>query len=276
MKTLKYLIIFLIIALLGAKSNALNEHDNELQVYKYKVQQWENVASIADKFHITQYTIRVCNNIYYRDLYKNQVILIPNKNVIIYKLPSKYWSVRRVAHKFYVKDDTVIIFNRYFRQIKVDDNHKKLPYGYYAAVPQIHENNFSWAVDGRWTVISEFGPRVNPYNRRLSEFHTGIDIPVPFKTIRAAKSGRVYFSGWMYGYGRCIIIEHNDSEKTLYAHLNRMYVRRGAYVKQNMKIAQSGNTGRSTGPHLHFEIRINDIPVNPWIYYRKKNEMSIM
>jgi hypothetical protein len=277
MKTIKYLTLFLLIALLGSSSNALNNGDDSLQIYKYKVKAWENTASVAEKFNLTEYTLRVCNNIYYRDLWKGQIVLVPNKNVIIFKLPNAYWNIRRVALKFYVKDKSIIIFDYRFVKVKVDDFHQKIPKGYYAAVPQNHESRFSWPTQGGFNVISGYGPRRNPFNRRLAEYHTGLDIPLPYKKIKAAKSGRVYVSGWLYGYGRCIIIEHNSKEKTLYAHLNRIFVRRGAYVKQGMVIAQSGNTGRSTGAHLHFEIRIKDIPVNPWKYFREdENEVSTM
>jgi len=83
--------------------------------------------------------------------------------------------------------------------------------------------------------------------------------------------GKVTYSGWMGGYGLAIIIAHPDGSKTLYAHLSQAVVQTDQYVKQGQIIAKSGSTGRSTGPHLHFEVIRNGRQLNPYTELVKKN-----
>ena len=99
---------------------------------------------------------------------------------------------------------------------------------------------------------------------RRRDFHTGIDIKAPRgRTIQAARGGRVEYSGWMGGYGRVVVIDHGDGYSTLYAHCTSLSVRKGQSVSQGQAIATVGTTGRTTGPHLHFEVRRGNNPVNP-------------
>ncbi len=102
---------------------------------------------------------------------------------------------------------------------------------------------------------------------RWGRKHTGIDVGIPTGTpVTAADGGVVIFSGTKGGYGKCVIIDHGANMKTLYAHNSKLYVRKGDKVFKGQTIAASGNTGRSTGPHLHFEIQKNGVPVNPTGY----------
>jgi murein DD-endopeptidase MepM/ murein hydrolase activator NlpD len=114
----------------------------------------------------------------------------------------------------------------------------------------------------RGVVTSEFGWR---WGRR----HNGIDIGLPIGSdVKAADGGVVIFSGTKGGYGKCVIIDHGANLKTLYAHNSKLYVRKGDKVFKGQTIAASGNTGVSTGPHLHFEIQKNGTPVNPRKYLK--------
>ena len=94
LNTLKFMSIFLFVFCLGAKSYTLNKDDNNLQIYKYKVKQWENVASIADKFHITPYTIKTSNRLYSNKLYAGKILLIPKykQHTFILLFPNKTTS----------------------------------------------------------------------------------------------------------------------------------------------------------------------------------------
>ena len=106
-----------------------------------------------------------------------------------------------------------------------------------------------WPVIGR--ISSYFGPR---WGTR----HTGLDIAAPTGTeIRAVRAGRVEKAGWWGGYGNCIIINHGDGVRTLYAHASRLLVKHGERVVQGQVIARVGSTGNSTGPHVHFEVRVD-------------------
>ena len=111
------------------------------------------------------------------------------------------------------------------------------------------------------------GRLTSPFGMRSGRRHTGIDIAAPTGTaVRAADAGRVSFAGTQGAYGRLVIIDHENGRQTYYAHLNTISVSVGTRVHQDQQIGTVGSTGRSTGPHLHFEIRIDGIPVNPSNY----------
>lgn len=111
------------------------------------------------------------------------------------------------------------------------------------------------------------GPLTSGFGYRWGRLHAGIDIGVPIGTpIHAAKGGTVSFSGTMSGYGNVVVINHGGGFSTLYAHQSRTGVRVGQSVSQGQIIGWSGNTGSSTGPHVHFETRVNGSPQNPLNY----------
>lgn len=111
------------------------------------------------------------------------------------------------------------------------------------------------------------GTFTSPFGQRWGRLHAGIDISAPTGTpIRAADSGRVALAGWTGGYGQYTCIQHTGSMSTCYGHQSRIGVSGGQGVRQGQVIGAVGNTGNSTGPHLHFEVRINGNPVNPMGY----------
>lgn len=119
-------------------------------------------------------------------------------------------------------------------------------------------------------VSSGFGTRRNPFNWRTTEFHAGIDIACPHGSeVLAARDGKVVFAGYEGGYGRLVVVEHEHGYRSYYGHLNRALVKPGARVKRGDVIARSGNTGRTTGPHLHFEVRRGGTPVHPGVLVKK-------
>ena len=107
------------------------------------------------------------------------------------------------------------------------------------------------------------------YGWRYRRHHDGIDLASPRGTpIYAARAGRVAFAGWYYGYGRAVIVDHGGGLTTLYGHASKLLARTGQVVEQGQLIALVGCTGRCTGSHLHFEVRINRRAVNPLPYLR--------
>lgn len=121
-----------------------------------------------------------------------------------------------------------------------------------------------WPVRGK--ITSRFGSREHPLTKSDS-FHSGIDISVPEGTpIRATASGIVVYSGWSYGKGNTVVIEHGHSFTTLYAHNKKNLVTVGQRVKRGDVIAISGSSGDTTGPHVHYEVWKNGRPVNPERY----------
>ncbi len=119
-----------------------------------------------------------------------------------------------------------------------------------------------WPVQGR--ITSDYGWRMHPILNE-NRFHTGLDIGASEgKDIRAAADGTVILAGFVQGYGLTTIISHGNKTTTLYGHASKLLTQAGDKVKQNQVIAKVGSTGVSSGPHLHFEIRVNGDPVNPW------------
>lgn len=118
-----------------------------------------------------------------------------------------------------------------------------------------------WPARG-W-VTSDFGSRLDPYTADRV-MHAGMDIAAPHgKEVFAPSDGTVVFAGLKGGYGNVLVIDHGYGIKTRYGHLAKMLVKAGDKVKRGALIAAVGNTGRSTGPHLHYEVRVNGIPQNP-------------
>jgi len=121
-----------------------------------------------------------------------------------------------------------------------------------------------WPTKG-W-VSSRFGYRISPFTGKR-EFHRGLDISTR-KTapIIAPGDGVVSSVRWDHGYGKVLTINHNYGIKTVYAHLDKVLVKKGRRVKRGQTIALVGETGRTTGPHLHYEVHLNGVPVNPLRY----------
>jgi murein DD-endopeptidase MepM/ murein hydrolase activator NlpD len=122
-----------------------------------------------------------------------------------------------------------------------------------------------WPVDG--TLEGGFGGRRNPFGGPGYEFHSGQDIEAAWGTpVVAGASGRVSFVGWQNGYGQLVVVDHGSGLTTRYGHLSHIDVELNQTVSRAQLLGKVGSTGRSTGPHLHYEVRINDQPVNPLPY----------
>ncbi len=118
----------------------------------------------------------------------------------------------------------------------------------------------------RGWITSYYGPRISPYSGRL-KMHEGLDLgATPGTPIYAPADGIVIYSGTKPGFGKTLSIDHGYGLETIYAHAKELKVKKGIHLARGDLIAEVGNTGYSTGPHLHYEIRINGIPVDP-LYY---------
>jgi len=116
-------------------------------------------------------------------------------------------------------------------------------------------------------VTSPFGYRRHPYDGVL-RLHAGVDIAAePGTPIRAPAVGTVIYSGYREGYGKAIVIDHGYGIRTLFAHNSKLFVHTGVRIRRGETIAEVGSTGHSTGPHLHYEIRKNGVPVNPVTFF---------
>ncbi|MCZ6452166.1 MAG: M23 family metallopeptidase, partial [Deltaproteobacteria bacterium] len=129
-----------------------------------------------------------------------------------------------------------------------------------------------WPTKGR--LSSRFGRRRSPWTGK-SQFHSGIDIANRQGTpVYASGDAVVEFAGIKSGNGKTIVLKHGQGITTLYGHLSKIYVKKGDRVRKNQKIANLGNTGKSTSSHLHYEVRVNGTPIDPRRKLLKRNSSS--
>jgi murein DD-endopeptidase MepM/ murein hydrolase activator NlpD len=137
----------------------------------------------------------------------------------------------------------------------------------YHAYPKQYQLNPAptlWPVDGR--LMSAFGSRSDPFSGE-GAVHTGVDLSAHMGTpVRATGDGIVHFASWSGGYGKLVVIDHGNGIETYYGHLSEFAVIAGQEIRRGDTIGKSGGTGHSTGPHLHYEIRMGGSPVNPYKY----------
>jgi murein DD-endopeptidase MepM/ murein hydrolase activator NlpD len=125
---------------------------------------------------------------------------------------------------------------------------------------------YTWPTPGYTSISSPYGMRFHPILKQR-KMHTGVDIRAPMgATIVAADSGKVIHAGWMGGYGQVLVVDHGNGISTLYAHQSAFLVGNGDTVSRGQAIGKVGSTGWSTGPHLHFEVRINGSYTDPMPY----------
>lgn len=124
----------------------------------------------------------------------------------------------------------------------------------------------AWPVRG--TITSPFGPRKDPLLGGR-DFHNGVDIAVSYGTpVLASGAGEVRYAGWVKGYGLTVVLDHGNKTMSLYGHNSTLLVREGQKVEKGLTIALAGSTGRSTGPHVHWEIRVRGTAMDPLKFIR--------
>ncbi len=248
------------------------KHIKDLNLHIYIVKLGDNYWEIAKNNGIDIDTI-VGFNPYLKNLLAalNEHLLVGNKKGVIH-IVRKGETIKSISqlynisiHKIY-KANKISFLKRLFFTIK-EGEVLFIP----DAKPKILTKDMKHWYDlrddlqsplgGHYT--SGFGMRINPVTKKRM-FHNGLDIGVRMGTpVGAANDGIVIYAGWAGGYGKMIKIKHFNGYTTLYGHLSRIYVRVGQKVKKGQIIARSGNTGRTTGPHLHFTVWYHGKPVNP-------------
>ena len=229
----------------------------------YQVQKGDTISGIAEYHNLTVDTIISINGIQSaKSLKPGQLLKLPNMSGIIYTAkPGE--TVAAIAKKFEISEDRLIVANSL---MKTDFSAEKVLFLPDARLPkaqlrEISGDLFKWPVRG--VITSWYGWRKDPFSGRNS-LHNGIDIGVPTGTpVGAAMEGTVIETGYSPIMGKYVILSHSGGWKTLYAHLSSILAQEGQYVSKGSRIALSGNTGYSTGPHLHFTVYKNGKPVNP-------------
>lgn len=248
------------------KSRRDPEELPQLEFYKYTVKKNENFWKILARTSQNIDTLMSLNNLSSpRDIHPGTVIYIPNMRGIIYD-NKRGRSVDEICSRYRIHPSYVKKINRIFTGTK---RYLFIPNG---EISRLERSLFlgtgfaSPLKTGRRT--SGFGKRLDPFKKTIS-FHSGIDFACPVGTrIYAARSGKVQYAGYRGNYGLLVIIKHHHNYYSYYGHLSKVLVKRGTAVKRGQIIALSGNTGRSTGPHLHFEVRKRSRAVNPGILLR--------
>lgn len=241
------------------------EKPETLQIRYHKVQQGETLSEIAKQYGVSMDTVCGCNNLVSYDIIRVGAILrIPNKDGILHTM-KKGQNLPSIAKKYRVSIKKIISENELANPDFIASGHDVF-------VPDAKPLNiipgFLWPAANTY-ITSGYGWRRHPINRRR-QFHHGIDIRSKYQWVRSTKYGKVTFTGWLGGYGRAVVIAHPGGWKSLYGHLSRIVVRRGQYVKQGQIVARSGNTGYSSGPHLHFELLKNGRHVNPYHHLNRR------
>jgi LysM repeat protein len=239
-----------------------------LTTTEYAVKKGETISDIARAFRLNMDTIISYNNIKsVRKIYPGMVLLIPNTDGIKYRV-RKGDCLSLIARRFSISLNNLLDWNNVTTDVINTGDVFFIPGARMNSfeLKEILGTLFKYPVRGR--LSSGYGWRIHPISKKR-HFHNGIDIAhSPGTPIKASMDGRVLKIGYNHIYGKYIIIRHENGFQTFYGHLRKVIVEKGAYVKQGKKIGEMGNTGYSTGSHLHFSIYKNGETVNPLGYLK--------
>ncbi len=233
----------------------------ELKFFRYRAKKGDTFWKILTKTSLNIDTLITVNSLSSPvDIRSGKTIFIPNMRGIIHKV-KKGESIDDISKKFEIDKAYICSVNKIKGSIK---EHVFIPC---ARVSNVEKSLFLGVgfanplTRGRRT--SNFGRRIDPFNKRL-RFHCGVDMACSYGSkVYAARGGKISFSGYKGGYGLLVIVKHKHGYSSYYGHLSKIKKKRGSIVKRGEIIALSGNSGRSTGPHLHFEVRKKSKPINP-------------
>lgn len=245
-----------------------DKNDSELSYISYRVKKGDMIGFIADEFGVTQDTIISVNNIRSSRLIQiGQYLKIPSMPGILYSVRNDGETIATIAEKYKVDAEKCSSVNN----IGIDE---PLAAGKSLFVPhaeldwvtrqEINGDLFTRPIKSRYYFTSMFGWRVNPFDSSKRTYHGGIDMACAKGTsVYAALPGKVVQAGWSNIYGNYVVVAHHSGYQTLYGHMNEITTEKGRFVDTNTRIGRVGNTGMSTGPHLHFAVYKNGRSVNP-------------
>jgi murein DD-endopeptidase MepM/ murein hydrolase activator NlpD len=236
----------------------------QMLVYSsYTVQSGDMIGLIASVFGLKQDTLISVNDISNtRSIQVGRKLLIPNQDGIMHKVLQNE-TMDDIAKKYEISAASITTVNELFSENAKSGSNIFIPNARMDStkLQEINGDLFIWPVRGRITSI--YGYRRSPITG-LRSFHSGLDISANIGVpIKAAMSGRVISTGYNDIFGYFVVISHHSNYRTLYAHMSRIRTESGAYVRTNQIIGDVGNTGQSTGAHLHFQVYKGGLTVNP-------------
>lgn len=239
-----------------------------LKTTVYTVKNGDTLSGVASRFNLSLGTIIGFNNITdARAITIGTRLTIPNHNGLLYTVKTGD-SLSRISQNYNVSLNNLLDWNRLESSVLIKGQRLFLPGAVLSAktIDSVLGKLFIYPTRGRLT--SGFGWRNSPFTG-VRELHRGVDLANNIGTlVVASRTGRVSKTGYDAVYGNFIIISHDDGFHTLYGHLSKILVSKGAYVKQGQKIGLMGTSGLTTGPHLHFGVFKNGQAVNPFIYIK--------
>jgi murein DD-endopeptidase MepM/ murein hydrolase activator NlpD len=252
----------------AAAGQAKREILDSIKTTGYTVRRGDTISAIAQHFKLSMDTVISFNNIQdARTLKVGAVLTIPNSDGLKYRVRRGDY-LGGIAKRFGVSLNELLDWNSLESSVIVPGQELFVPG---ARLGEMERNRvfgrlFVYPTKGR--VTDRFGMRNDPFTG-MRRFHNGVDLAGPVGTpVVAAMSGKVAMVGFNPTYGRYIILTHPEGFQTLYGHLSAFRVQKGDGVKQGQRIGDVGNSGYSTGSHLHFSIFRRGEPIDPFEYLR--------
>lgn len=255
------------------EQQSFERNSNNFAIVKHIVQKGDSLWSIAKKYQVPLYTIESANvQVKNNMIHKGQTIQVPNQAGLIYKV-KRGNSLSAIAKRYKTSVDKIVLYN-HLQNSKIQVNQQLfLPNA--VLPPPTHKNVKMFVMPVKGRITSQYGWRQHPILKKRA-FHYGLDIAAPTgTTIKAANAGVVIFSGDGGSYGNMVMLKHKNNYISIYAHASKLTVKKGQYVKRGQKIAEVGNTGLSTGPHLHFEVKRNRVAMDPQLALKKTIRVAI-
>ncbi|MDK2885488.1 MAG: hypothetical protein PWP54_46 [Thermosipho sp. (in: thermotogales)] len=241
-------------------------------IVNYYVQSGDTIYTLSKKFSVSPSIILDWNDIDPYSLKIGQVIKIPQPEGILYEVKQGD-TLYDISLRFFTTIDAIKSANNLKNNYIYVGQKLFVPTSKIGLAFNVYDKDFIWPVFGRLT--STYGMREHPIYHKVS-FHTGIDLAAPEGTpIFSATKGVVELAGPYGGYGLAVIVRYGKYE-IVYGHLSKVCVYKGQTISEGELIGRVGSTGVSTGPHLHFEVRINGNHTNPIVFLPSYNRMYVL
>ncbi|MEW5826073.1 MAG: M23 family metallopeptidase [Candidatus Bipolaricaulota bacterium] len=249
----------------SGSSSAASTTPNSIQSYTVKA--GDTVQRIASSLGVSARDLRASNQLFESDSLQVGKVLYASKDGLVHTIKSGQ-TLSDISVTYGVSANAIAMANGIATSSTIFAGSRLVIPGassaFWDTVDKLAHGRatlFSWPLEGE--VVSTYGWRDHPV-LDMRHHHDGIDLDVPEgTTVYASAPGEVYYYGEQPGYGNVLILEHATNYYTLYGHLSSSLVRVGQYVERSQRVALTGNTGISSGPHLHFELRNGEFPLDP-------------